>query len=149
MNKLTSGGFRSGLAGQISDAVTNNPNHWYASFLSSVVVPHAGVFAVLTEVGEIAVSLGLIAGAIRWLAMSRLSASRLRLLDLAAIGALAGSAFMTLNYYLMSGFGIPWLHASDAFSEGLDIDGMLTIVALALLAIQIWARRSTRDAADA
>lgn len=149
MNKLTSGDFRSGLSGQVADAVSGNPNHWYASLLNSVVVPHGAFFAVLTELGEIAVSLGLICGAVRWLADGRLSAAWRRRLDLATIGALAGSAFMTANYYLMSGFGIPWLHASDAFSEGLDIDGLLTIVALALLAMQVYVVRASRDDASA
>lgn len=55
---------------------------------------------------------------------------------------------MTANYYLMSGSGLPWLHASDPFSEGLDIDGLLTLAALALLAIQITAFRADRRALE-
>lgn len=49
MNKILSSDFRSGLSAQIADAVTNNPNHRYAAFLSEVVLPHPGVFAFVIE----------------------------------------------------------------------------------------------------
>lgn len=42
----------------------------------------------------------------------------------------------------------PWLNTADPFVEGLDIDGLLTLIALALPAVQLIAGRSRRNPAD-
>ena len=58
----------SGLAGFVAGALQKttgtNPSvfGWYASFLSSIVLPHAAVWSYLITFGEMAVGLGLIVG---------------------------------------------------------------------------------------
>ncbi len=51
--------------------------------------------------------------------------------------ALLGGAFMTGNYYLLAGKTLPWLDPGDPFDEGLSMDGLLTLIALALIPAQI------------
>lgn len=60
------------------------------------------------------------------------------------IGALLGSVLMTANYYLLAGNTWPGLNAANPFNEGLSIDGLLTLIALALLAVHfsVWRTRS-------
>lgn len=142
-NKLMSADFQSGLGKQIQDATASNPNHWYARFLTQVALPHTVVMAFLVQWGEIAVGLGLVLGAVRWLARYRFGANLVRWLDAALIAALMGGAFMTLNYWLMSGNTLPWLNAGDPFNEGIDIDGLLTLVSIALVCTQIRAMRTS------
>jgi hypothetical protein len=71
-----------------------------------------------------------------------------RWLGLVVLGSLIGSAFMTANYYLLAGNTWPWLDPANPFNEGLSIDGLMTLIALALIPIQIAAMRihSTRIA---
>lgn len=147
LDKLFSATFRSGLAANLKGATHDNPNQWYAHIITSAVLPHAAAFAIVVEAGELLVTGGLVAGAILWLTGHRLPARWASLLHLAVIAALLGSAVMTANYYLMAGNTWPWLKTADPFNEALDIDGLLTLIALALLAVQLVAWRSRRVSA--
>lgn len=144
-DKLFSTSFRSGLAANLRQALHDNPNHWYARVMNWAVVPHAALFAVLVEAGELLVAAGLIAGAVLWLTEHRLPAQWAALLHLAVIGALLGSALMTANYYWLAGNRWPWFNTAEPFNEGLSIDGLLTLIALALLAVQVNAWRARRS----
>lgn len=144
LDKVLSASFRSGLAANLRSATGDNPNHWYARIIRSEVLPHAMAFATLVETGELLVAAGLVAGAFLWLTEHRLPARWAIPFHLAVIGALLGSALMTANYYLMAGNTWPWLNTADPFNEGLSIDGLLTLIALALLMVQINAWRSRR-----
>jgi thiosulfate dehydrogenase [quinone] large subunit len=137
LNKLLSAAFGGGLADQLRQASDGNPNRWYVRFLSAAVLPHAGAFAAAVAWGEVAVALGLAGGAVAWIGGGRLPARWGRRLQLATCVALLGSALMTANYYLLAGNGLPWLNPGAPFAEGLDIDGLLTLVALALLGLQL------------
>jgi hypothetical protein len=142
LDKLFSADFRSGLGGEIQEAMSGNPNHWYVRFLADVVVPHARICATFVECGEIAVAFGLFVGAAVWIGGDRIPRRWERRLHLVASGALLSSAVMTANYYLMSGNRFPWLNTGAPFDEGLDIDGLLTLVSLSLLAIHLLALRN-------
>src|SRR5262245_13606210 len=143
LDKLFSAEYRGGLAGELSDAIDGNPNHWYVRFLANDVIPHTRTYAAVVEWSEMLVALGLFLGAATWIAGDRLSRRWRQLYHLAACGALIGSAFMTANYYFMAGHRFPWLNAAAPFDEGLSIDGYLTLVALVLLAIQLLALRAS------
>lgn len=145
LDKLLGSTFRSGLAANLRGSAHSNPHRWYAHFITSTVIPHAAAFAVVVEIGELLVVGGLVAGAVLWLAEPRLPSRWVDLFHLAVIGALLGSALMTANYYLMAGNAWPWLKTADPFDEGLSIDGLLTLIALALLAVQLHAWRSRRS----
>lgn len=141
LNKLLSPAFRSGLAGQLTMSMHGNPNAWWVALMRRLVLPHAPLFAVLVEVGELLVALGLFAGAALWASgqfPGRLPGRRwARWLNAGALLALAGGALMTANYYVMSGATLPWLDPGNPFNEGLSIDGLLTLIALGLLAIHL------------
>lgn len=143
-NKLMSADFQSGLGKQINDAAGGNPNHWYVRFLTQVELPHTVAMAFLVQWGEIAVGLGLVVGAVRWLACPRLPDRLLRWFDVILVAALIGGALMTVNYWFMAGNTLPWLNAGNPFNEGIDIDGLLTLVSVALLVTQVSAMRISR-----
>lgn len=141
LDKLLNRDYVHGLAGELHASFHDNPNRWYVHFLNRVILPHATAVAVLVELGELLVALGLIAGAIWWLAGNELSAQWNGLLYAGVLAALIGSVLMTANYYLMAGERLPWLKTGDPFDEGLGIDGLLTLVGLALIVVHLLARR--------
>jgi thiosulfate dehydrogenase [quinone] large subunit len=142
LNKLLSPDFASNLSANLQQSFTGNPNGWYVSLLTRLVIPHAGLFAALVEGGEVLVALGLAAGAGWWLRGTRLRPVWARSLHLGGALALAGGALMTANYWLLAGNTLPWLKTDAPFGEGLDIDGLLTLVALALLVVHLLASRT-------
>jgi uncharacterized membrane protein YphA (DoxX/SURF4 family) len=75
---------------------------WYRSFMTSVVFPHATLFAGLVAVGEVTVGTCL-------------------LLGLGVRLAAPVGAFLTLNYFLLKG-DVPWSVSNDlAFAFGLTV----------------------------
>jgi hypothetical protein len=58
------------------------------------------------------------------------------------IGALLASALMTTNFYLMAGNTLPGLDPANAFNEGLSIDGLLTMIAVGLIAAHVSSLRT-------
>lgn len=147
LDKVLSSDFRPGLAGSLRDAMKDNPNHWYVSWLNQNIIPHAQTVAILVEVGELLVALGFILGAFLWWRGARLSLGWRRLLHVVVLVTLLASAFMTANYYFLMGKGAPGLNTGDPFDEGLSIDGLLTLIALALfvLHILVWPRPAHED----
>ena len=136
LTKLVRGGFPAGLADDLRDSSQGSPG-WYVKILDHVVIPHGKVFGYLTEIGELLVGMALIGGALVWLfAWRRMPASlRATSLALVALAALAG-AFMTVNFHLADGSATsPWFLPGDIFSEGVDIDSLMTAIQLALVAV--------------
>jgi hypothetical protein len=132
LTKIVRGGFAAGLADQLAKNSATAPG-WYRGLLESVVIPHGAVFAYLIEAGELLVGIGLIAtAAVLFAKGQRLGVATLRaLLAVVAAAALAG-AFMNLNFSLFSGNPPVWSLGSDAFSEGISIDGVLMLVQVAM-----------------
>jgi thiosulfate dehydrogenase [quinone] large subunit len=58
--KILSGILTSWING--GGSVPPNPNPWYVAFLKGTVIPHAGLFAILVNYGEILVGIALILG---------------------------------------------------------------------------------------
>ncbi|MFL5758599.1 MAG: hypothetical protein ACJ789_02610 [Thermomicrobiales bacterium] len=143
LNKVLSSDFLTGLGAELQATVADNPNNWYAHLLARMVIPHAWTAAALVEGGEIAVALGLFAGAALWLGVDRISSRWARTIHPWVIAALIGSALMTANYYFLDRNSFPWLRPSAPFDEGLNIDGLLTLVSVALIVIQFLALHAT------
>lgn len=140
LNKILDPGFGSRLAQHVAAATRGNPNTWWVALTQRFVLPHTALFAGLVEVGEVLVALGFFAGAALWASGQfplRRWARLLNLGVLGVLGALAGGALMTANYYVMSGATLPWLDPANAFNEGLSIDGLLTLVAAGLVVIHL------------
>jgi thiosulfate dehydrogenase (quinone) large subunit len=141
LNKDLSGTFRSGLANRLRGSLVDNPHGWYVSFAERVVLPHVGVFAAATMVGEVLVAAGLVWGALLWVRPEWFSVGLRRWLGVAAGAALLGAAVMELNYYLLAGQGWPWLKTRDPFVAGLGVDGLVLLISLALIPVQLVAAR--------
>ena len=107
-----------------------------------LVLPHAQLFAVLVEVGELLVARSFFAGAVLWASGQFPTRQWARRLNLGVLGALVGGTLMTANYYVMSGATLPGLDPANAFNEGLSIDGLLTLVAVGLCVIHVLPLRS-------
>jgi thiosulfate dehydrogenase [quinone] large subunit len=147
LNKLLSPHFRSGLAQNLQQSTQGNPNGWYVAPLRQLVLPHAPPFAVVVLVSELLIGLGYLAGAGLWLSGRFPSARWSRLVNMGVIAALVGSAGLSANYYIMSGFTLPGLDTGAPFQEGLDIDGLLALIALVLVAAHcVAASRGARAA---
>jgi thiosulfate dehydrogenase [quinone] large subunit len=139
LNKLINPNFTVQLAGTLRQSLDGNPYGPYVTLLRAVVIPHATLFGVLTEVGEMAIGITLLAGAALWIwrPASRLAARAAG----AASAALAGAAFLSLNYFLQGGSPLPWPDGANAFNEGVDIDILIPLLAVTLLVANLRAAR--------
>jgi len=130
--KIVRGGFAAGLADELAKNSDGAPG-WYKSVLDAVIIPNAGIFGYLIEVGELLVGIGLIATAAILLVRGQsLSVTTLRaVLGVVALSAVGG-AFMNLNFSLFGGMPPVWSLGSDAFSEGISIDGVMMLIQFAM-----------------
>jgi len=133
LNKILDPRFGSGLAHELRQDLRDNPNRWYSTLLRNVVVPHTPIYATLIEIGEFLVGLGFLVGALLWLSRRLAASAWARLLTLAAMAAVAAGGLMTAAYYLNAGNTLPGLNPGNPYSEGLSIDGVLTLIAVGLL----------------
>jgi hypothetical protein len=133
LNKVLNGHFTGGLTATLRGAMKNNPNGWWVTLTRNLVVPNVHLVGPLVPIGELLLALGFFMGAVLWLT-NRPAGQWTRMLTFGVIGALAASALMTANFYLMSGNTLPGLDPANAFNEGLSIDGLLTMIAGGLIA---------------
>lgn len=137
LTKIVRGGFASGLADQLAKNSDSAPG-WYRTVLETAIIPHAAVFGYLIEAGELLVGAGLIAtAAVLLVKGQRMSVAALQAILGAAALAAVGGAFMNLNFSLFSGNPPVWSLGSDAFSEGISIDGVMLLVQLALALVSV------------
>ncbi|MBS1895362.1 MAG: hypothetical protein JST59_29020 [Actinobacteria bacterium] len=149
ITKVASGDFVSGLGADLTEE-SRDAAHWYRSFLDGTIIPNARTFAVLIEVGEIIVGVAFILAALVWLLRwARLSdRARVAVLVVNMLTAL-GAIFMALNFHLASGANHPWLIPADGFDETIDVDAVLIMLELVLLAFSgyvLWRRSGTESA---
>lgn len=134
-NKLISGTFPQGLADALGEGIKNNPNVWYVSWLQVVVLPHSVAFGYLIEFGELAIGLGLLAGALALLGQPRMvgapqHGAYMTVLWGAVVAAL-GCAALCVNFHFWMGDGIiPTLSRTHVFNEGVDLDTLMAPLAL-------------------
>jgi thiosulfate dehydrogenase [quinone] large subunit len=134
VTKVVRGGFPSGLAGELTEK-SQGAAGWYKSFLDGTVIPHAQLFGVMIEVGEITVGIGLIGAAAVWLVRRETLPEPGRIAVLAVtLAAAVGAIFMNLNFHLANGGTHPWLIPKDGFDEGVDLDSLLPMLQLVLVA---------------
>ena len=152
LTKLWRGGFPSGLAGELRDK-SEGAVGWYKSFLDGSVIPNASAFGVAIEVGELVIGVALIATAITWLVRgSKLTLRTHTLMLWATALAAFGAIVMNVNFHLANGSPHPWLIPKSGFDEGIDLDSLLPLVQLVLLAVSgrllVILRRTRNDASD-
>lgn len=119
--KISGGTFPSMMGKILVSFVKGNPYAWYVSFLNQVAVPNATIFGYVVEWGELAVAVGLVVAA--GLLLYGKEKKTKRAGSIIVIAALVGAAFMSLNFYLASG----WTSVST-----LSLNGLLFWVELVL-----------------
>jgi thiosulfate dehydrogenase [quinone] large subunit len=146
INKILNPNFTVQLAATLQQNISGNPYGWYGAFLRALVLPHAGLFGVLTELGELSIGLTLLGSALLWLLRPH---SRLTIhVGKVACLALAGAVFLPLNFFFMSGDPVPWINPANAFNEGVTIDALIPLLSAALLVANVRAvRKAPRFAA--
>lgn len=143
-NKLLDSNFTAQLASNLRQNMNGNPYGWYVTFLRQIVLPHASLFGVLTELGELAVGITLVAGAVLWWRQPR---GRLAVYaGGAACLALVGAVFMPLNFFFMSGSPLPWINPANAFNEGVTVDMLVPLLSAVLLITNLQAVRTAAAA---
>ena len=150
LDKIVSGRFPSGLGMALMDGADTNPNQWYIRLLHETIMPHAVAWGYVIEWGELAVGIGLLLGAARWLLWPLVApverqrvAAALTLLTV--IVTLVG-AFMTFNFHLYMGKSpIAVVSPANPFDEGVDLDLTLTLALLALAAVNALTFRAFND----
>jgi len=145
LNKVLNRGFFSGMSAQLQQQMDGNPNVWYATLVKNLVLPHATLFGFLVEYGELLVALGFFVAAALWMTHRMIPRQLARLTGWGVIVALIGGALMTMNYYIMAGKTLPFLTPDHPFDEGINLDGLLTLITVGLIVIHVLLmRRRTR-----
>ncbi len=144
LTKIVRGGFPSGLADELAEKSEGTVG-WYKSFLDGAVIPNGDAFGYLIEIGELVIGIALIAAALLWLVRwTRLpDGGRAAVLLVTALAALVG-IFMNVNFHLANGSPHPWLIPSDGFDEGVDLDSLMPVLQLALIAVSVGLLRTLR-----
>ena len=135
LTKVFRGGFPSGLADELKEK-SEGLDGWYKSFLDGTVIPNADVFGWLIMLGELAVGVALIAAAAAWfIRWDRFGyRGRTAVLAVTAVAAFA-AILMNVNFHLANGSAHPWLIPEDGFDEGVDLDSIMPLVQLVLVAV--------------
>ncbi len=137
LTKIVRGGFPSGLAAELREA-SKGTAAWYKRFLDGTVIPHGVGFGYLVEAGEVLTGIALIGTAIVWMFGRRppffVRSSALLLAAFAAFVAI----FMNVNFHLANGAPHPWFFPHDGFDEGVDLDSLMPIIELVILAVSGW-----------
>jgi len=150
LNKLLAPRFDAHLAALLQHSTPGNPYRWYTAFLQRVVLPHHTLVAPLDQWGETAIGVVLLLSAVLWLVRPR-DRLTVRVAGVAAL-ALLGAALLNVNYFLQGVAPLPWINPGNAYNPGVDIDALLPLIALALVAanVRVVRRRGRRvyDAPD-
>ena len=132
--KVIADDFPGGLAATLSDT-TNDQSGWYKSFIDGVVVPNGPLFGYLVMIGELSVGVVLMAASLVWLLRwTRLgSTQRLALVGIVTLTGIVG-AFMSFNYHLAMGATAPWIISADPYDQGVDLDSLMSMLQLVIVA---------------
>jgi hypothetical protein len=136
IDKVRSATFLPGLPQRLAEMSEETKYGWYRRFLKDVTIPNAEVFGRLITWGELLVGISLMALAAflvlrgtqdRW----ALAASSI------AAGALLAGVLMNVNFHLAEGFHHPFVGYSDGLEGSVDLDSLMPLVQLVLLAVNL------------
>jgi hypothetical protein len=133
LTKLWRGGFAAGLADELRDK-SKGVSGWYRSILDNGIIPNAQLVGWLVLIGEIAIGIALIAGAVVWIAREhRLGSGAwqalLMVMGLASIAAI----ILNVNFHLANGAPHAWLIPKSGFDEGVDLDSLMPAIELVMV----------------
>ena len=136
--KLWRGGFASGLAAELTDK-SQGVTGWYRHLLDNVIIPHAWFVGWVVLIGELAIGLSLVGSALVYARRSAHHPSQFppeSLLGVAAIAALAATV-LNVAFHLANASPHPWIIPRNGFDEGVDLDSLLPMVQLVLIAVNV------------
>lgn len=134
--KVAHGDFPGGLRVELREMAVGAP-HWYGTFLSSAVEPHAALFGYAIESVELAVGIALAGAAF-------LALRGVCVFPIVRLLALVAGLVLAVNFELANGGSFGLQLASDSFDEGVDLDTIMVAAQLALLVPCIAAIRRRR-----
>lgn len=134
-DKLISGIFVQQLKGQLLSSLSDMQYQFYGHVVKNVIAPHAAVFAVLVEVGELCAGVGFVILAVA-LFRDRITTAIIHL----GIWTSIVASFMALNFFLWQGGSVS-LNPGDPFDEGITIDFMLVLIQVCIAVFLICVRR--------
>lgn len=142
VNKLLDPNFTIQLPGMLEQSMHGNPYGWYVNLLRLIVLPHATLFGLAAELGELAVGASLTVSALLWIwrPHSRLATQA----GTAACFSLLGGSLLCLSYFFQNGTPLPGINTASAFNEGMTIDMLIPLLSLALLGTNLQAIRLAR-----
>jgi uncharacterized membrane protein YphA (DoxX/SURF4 family) len=137
LSKLLSGTFASGLAGTLTD-MTQGQSGLYKDFVDGVVIPNAQLFGVLVMAGEIALGVVFATSVVTWLMWWAQMGVGERTALLVTVGIVATiGAFMSLNFHFATGATPPWLISPDPNDQGVDLDSLMAVMQVVLVAASL------------
>jgi hypothetical protein len=143
LTKLVHGDFPGGLSHELAEK-SETASGWYRSFLEGAVIPHAHAFGYLIEVGELLTGLGLVGAALVWLAWERLPGDACVAALVTTLTAALAGVVMNVNFHLANGASLPSPVAADSFDEAIDLDSLMAVLELVLVAASVGALVSLR-----
>lgn len=144
LTKIYRDGFPTGLADELREK-SQGAAGWYKSFLDGSIIPNATAFGYLIEIGELLIGIALIVAALVWLFhWDKLPRrGRIAVLLVTVLASFAG-IFMAVNFHFANGAPHAWAIPKDGFDEGIDLDSLLPVLQLMLIAVSIGQLRSLR-----
>jgi hypothetical protein len=136
IDKIRSETFLPGLPSELAKMSEETKYGWYSRFLEDAAIPNADLFGRLVTWGELLVGISLIA--LAGLLVLRGTDDRWALpaSATAAVALLAG-IFMNVNFHLAEGFYHPLAGYSDGLEGSVDLDSLMPLVQLVLLAVNL------------
>lgn len=125
LHKLLDPGYVGGFAGTMSFFALQNPNQWYADFLTGFVVPNAVAFAWAIVIGQLLVALSFIFG------------------GLTRIGAIGG-ILLSVNFFFAAGHLSPSTWSINLLLIALQVVFLLSREAKALSVDQLIQAKLTK-----
>lgn len=135
LDKIGTARFDSQLVVVLQQGTQGSRYGWYVSLLHQFVLPNHSLFALLVQVTEPALGLALLLGGS--LGLLRPYTRIIVYGALAASAALLGSAFLSLNYFFQGNCPIPWINTSNSFVPGVNINILVALISLVLLAANL------------
>jgi thiosulfate dehydrogenase (quinone) large subunit len=125
-DKLTDKSFYKDLHQQMVQAIPDIQNHFYATLVKNVGIPHYMMFGTLVEAAEVFVGVSFIL-----LGVFMLKGKLGSVMKQIGIFTCIVAAFMSANYFLLGGDSF-FVNQDNAFQEGISIDIILMLIELSL-----------------
>ncbi len=133
IDKVRSPTFLAALPDTLAEMAEETKFGWYRRFLEEVTLPNAELFGRLVTWGEVLVGGGMIVLAAALVVRGSADRWTLPISSFAGVALVAGIV-MNANFHLAEGYSHPFLGYSDGLEGSVDLDSLMPVVQLVLLA---------------